>query len=125
MNVGRATTDSARVRLRQILIGAQIAFATMLLVGAALLLQGFVRLQRVPLGFDPNDVLTARISLPRNDGIQMPHGRGNSTNGSSIRSRNPGSCGPPPWAPARRLRRAYAPRFGRLVGAGLIRGSRQ
>ena len=65
MLVGRATTDSARVRLRQILIGAQIAFATMLLVGAALLLQGFVRLQRVPLGFDPDDVLTARISLPR------------------------------------------------------------
>ena len=65
MLVGRATTDSSRVRLRQILIGAQIAFATMLLVSAALLLQGFVRLQRVPLGFDPNDVLTARISLPR------------------------------------------------------------
>ena len=47
------------------LIAAQIAVATMLLVGAALLLQGFVRLQRVPLGFEPDGVLTARISLPR------------------------------------------------------------
>jgi putative ABC transport system permease protein len=36
----------------------------MLLVGAALLLQGFVRLQRVTLGFEPDDVLTARLSLP-------------------------------------------------------------
>jgi putative ABC transport system permease protein len=36
----------------------------MLLVGAALLLQAFVRLQHVPLGFDLGNVLTARISLP-------------------------------------------------------------
>jgi putative ABC transport system permease protein len=65
MLVGRATTDSSRARLRQILIAAQVAVATMLLVSAALLLQGFVRLQRVPLGFEPDSVLTARISLPR------------------------------------------------------------
>jgi predicted permease len=63
--VGRATTDSTRVRLRQVLVAAQIAVATMLLVGGALLLQGFVRLQRVPLGFEPDDVLTARLSLPQ------------------------------------------------------------
>jgi putative ABC transport system permease protein len=63
--LGRATTDSSRVRLRQTLIAAQVAIATMLLVGAALLLQGFVRLQRVPLGFQPDGVLTARISLPQ------------------------------------------------------------
>lgn len=62
---GRATTDPSRARLRQILVAAQIAIATMLLVGAALLLQGFVRLQRVPLGFEADDLLTARISLPR------------------------------------------------------------
>ena len=65
MLAGRATTDPSRARLRQVLIAAQIAVATMLLVGAALLLQGFVRLQRVPLGFEPDGVLTARISLPR------------------------------------------------------------
>ncbi len=63
--LGRATADSSRARLRQVLTAAQVALATMLLVGAALLLQGFVRLQRVPLGFEPDDVLTARISLPR------------------------------------------------------------
>ncbi len=65
MLVGRATADSSRVRLRQTLIAGQIAFATMLLVGAALLLQGFVRLQRVPLGFESDRVLTVRLSLPR------------------------------------------------------------
>ena len=42
-----------------------MALATMLLVGAALLLQSFVRLQHVRLGFEPEGVITARISLPR------------------------------------------------------------
>jgi putative ABC transport system permease protein len=65
MFVGRATTESSRARLRQMVIAAEMALATMLLVSAALLLQGFVRLQRVPLGFDPENVWTARISLPR------------------------------------------------------------
>jgi predicted permease len=64
-HAGRATADSSRVRLRQTLIVGQIAVATVLLVSAALLLQGFVRLQRVPLGFEPESVLTARVSLPR------------------------------------------------------------
>jgi putative ABC transport system permease protein len=64
-NVGRATGDSSRVRLRQMLVVSQIALATMLLVGAVLLLQSFVRLQWVPLGFEPESVLTTRVSLPR------------------------------------------------------------
>jgi putative ABC transport system permease protein len=63
--VGRATTDASRARLRQVLIAAQVGVATMLLVAAALLLQGFVRLQRVSLGFEPNGVFTSRIALPR------------------------------------------------------------
>ena len=66
MLAGRATTESGRVRLRQLLTAAQVALATMLLVGAALMLQGLVRLQRVPLGFEPDGVLTARVSLPQN-----------------------------------------------------------
>lgn len=66
-SVGRTTMDASRVRLRQTLIVGQMALATMLLVVAALLLQGFVRLQRVPLGFQPDNVGTTRISLPRND----------------------------------------------------------
>ena len=52
-------------RLRQGMVAAQVALATTLLVGAVLLLQSFVRLQRVPLGFEPDGVLTARVGLPR------------------------------------------------------------
>jgi predicted permease len=37
----------------------------MLVVLAALLLQSLVQLQQVPLGFDPSDVTTARLSIPR------------------------------------------------------------
>ena len=55
----------AHSRLRHGLVTAQVALATMLLVGAVLLLQSFVRLQTVPLGFDPDGVLTARVGLPR------------------------------------------------------------
>ncbi len=65
MLLGRSTADSSRVWMQQTLIVAQIALATMLVVGAALLLQGFGRLQRVPLGFESGNVLTARLSLPR------------------------------------------------------------
>ena len=64
LGLGRATADPSRARLRQLLTVAQIAVATMLLVGAALLLQAFVRLQHVPVGFAPDGVLTARLSLP-------------------------------------------------------------
>jgi putative ABC transport system permease protein len=39
--------------------------ATMLVVGALLLIQSFVRLQRVDLGFQPDHLLTARIRLPQ------------------------------------------------------------
>ncbi len=43
---------------------AQFALTSLLAVGAAQLLQQCLHLQRMPLGFDPARVLTARISLP-------------------------------------------------------------
>jgi predicted permease len=58
------TTGSSRA-LRQTMVAAQVALATTLLVGTVLLLQSFVRLQQVPLGFSPDGVLTARVGLPR------------------------------------------------------------
>jgi predicted permease len=61
---GRGVTDSSRA-LRQTMVAAQVALATTLLVGSVLLLQSFVRLQRVPIGFAPDGVLTARVSVPR------------------------------------------------------------
>jgi putative ABC transport system permease protein len=71
-HLGRSTPASSRVRLRQLLVAVQLALATMLLVGAGLLLQGFVRLQQVPLGFAPEDVLTLRLSLPGDRSADAP-----------------------------------------------------
>ena len=54
-----------RRRLRSLLIAGETAFSFVLLVGAALLIRSFLRLQEVPLGFRPDGVLTAGMSLPR------------------------------------------------------------
>ena len=51
-------------RMRGVLIAGQVALSLMLLVGAGLLLKSFARLQQVDLGFDPDHVLTARVTLP-------------------------------------------------------------
>ena len=61
---GRGGTDARRATLRRGLVVAQFALTTLLAVGAAQLLQQWLHLQRMPLGFDPARVLTARISLP-------------------------------------------------------------
>jgi putative ABC transport system permease protein len=56
--------SSGRARLRAALIVAEVAIALMLLVGAGLLVQTFIKLQRVDLGFDAHNVLTATVELP-------------------------------------------------------------
>ncbi|MPY89994.1 MAG: FtsX-like permease family protein [Luteitalea sp.] len=50
-------------RLPRILVGAQLALATVLLVGAGLFLRTLMSLQEAPLGFRPDSVLTLRISF--------------------------------------------------------------
>jgi putative ABC transport system permease protein len=50
---------------RRLLVVTQLSLATMVLVAAALLLESFVRLQKVELGFTPSRVTTAMVSLPR------------------------------------------------------------
>ncbi len=59
-----ATAGRGRRRLRSVLVVAEVALSVVLLVGAALLLQSLWALQRVELGFRPDHVLTARLSLP-------------------------------------------------------------
>jgi predicted permease len=49
--------------LRRVLVTAEVALCMLLLVGAGLLVQTFVRLRAVDPGFDPHGVLTARMSL--------------------------------------------------------------
>jgi putative ABC transport system permease protein len=61
---GRGTVSNAGVSLRSALVGGQIAIATVLVVCALLLIQSFARLQKAELGFRPDHLLTASISLP-------------------------------------------------------------
>ena len=62
---GRSGTASRRAsRLRGLLVTAEIALAMILLVGAGLMIQSFIRLRRVDTGFDARSVVTMRMSLP-------------------------------------------------------------
>jgi putative ABC transport system permease protein len=63
----KATSRSssvARPWLRKSLACAELALATILLIGAALLARSLVALQGVPLGFDPASVISFQVSLP-------------------------------------------------------------
>jgi len=59
-----ATGTRAQGRLRSALAAVQLAIALTLLVGAAALVESFVRLQRVNLGFHTDGVLTFEVGLP-------------------------------------------------------------
>ena len=61
----RSSTASVGVRrLRRLLVGAQFAIATPLLIVAGLLLVSLNQLRRVDLGFETEQVLTGSIRLP-------------------------------------------------------------
>jgi putative ABC transport system permease protein len=62
---GRSMVGGAHGRLvRNLLVGFEVAVALVLLVCAGLLIQSFARLSGVNPGFEPEGVLTARISIP-------------------------------------------------------------
>jgi putative ABC transport system permease protein len=50
---------------KSVLVVAEIALATVLLVGAGLLVRSFVLLSSVPVGYDPNNVLTFQVVMPQ------------------------------------------------------------
>ena len=61
---GRSSTEGAgRRRWRNVLVGAELALAVMLLIGAGLLVKSLWRLQQVDLGVDPDRVLTMQLGL--------------------------------------------------------------
>lgn len=62
---GRAIVGGFRhTRFNGALIVTQVALSVLLLAGAGLLMRSFITLQTIDLGFDPNNVLFARLALP-------------------------------------------------------------
>src|SRR5499427_890081 len=61
---GRGSSGAARPRLRNGLAAAELALATVLLIGAALLVQTLIQLQHARVGFEPRGVLTFQLAPP-------------------------------------------------------------
>jgi predicted permease len=59
-------------RLRTAFVGAEVALALILLVGAGLLVRSAIALQRVQLGFEPAGLLSARLTLPESSYQDAP-----------------------------------------------------
>jgi putative ABC transport system permease protein len=61
---GRGSASGPMARVRNVLAAAELALATILLIGAALLLQTLANLQRVQVGFDARGLLTFQLAPP-------------------------------------------------------------
>jgi predicted permease len=61
---GRSANGRAG-RARNFLVAAEVAMATVLLIGAGLLVRSIIGLMNVPLGFETESLFTARVALPR------------------------------------------------------------
>jgi putative ABC transport system permease protein len=75
--LGRSASQARRGTLRQVLVVAQFALATMLVSSAALLAQQLHSLQRASLGIEPERLLIARLTVPQeSENIDLsPHRR--------------------------------------------------
>ena len=60
----RSSIGGQRLLLRNGLVAGELAMATVLLVGAGLLLQSLLRLQQVRLGFRPEGILSFQLAPP-------------------------------------------------------------
>ena len=59
----RSIASSGQTRLRQMLIAGEIALTVVLLAASGLLVRTLIYLETLPPGFDPNNVMTAKLSL--------------------------------------------------------------
>jgi predicted permease len=62
-STGSRAVTSGSSRLRQLLIGAEVALTVVLLASAGLLVRTLIYLESLPPGFDAHDVMTATASL--------------------------------------------------------------
>jgi predicted permease len=62
-SAGSRSVASGSSRLRQVLIGAEVALTVVLLASATLLVRTLIYLETLPPGFDAHDVMTAQVSL--------------------------------------------------------------
>lgn len=60
----RGTSGGTSVRLRNTLAASELALATVLLIGAGLLIKTLANLERVRLGFDSHGLITFQLALP-------------------------------------------------------------
>lgn len=60
----QATVSGARQRMRSALVVAEVALAVILVVGAGLMIRSLSALGRIDLGFEPDRMLTMRLSIP-------------------------------------------------------------
>jgi predicted permease len=56
--------DASAFVVRRVLVAGQVALSLVLLIGAGLLGESFLRIIKTPLGFSPANVLTVNISFP-------------------------------------------------------------
>jgi putative ABC transport system permease protein len=69
---GRGNTGAGGRTLRRVLVSAEVALALMLLTGAGLLLQTFIKLQSADLGFKPENLIAGFTSPPGAAGYNTP-----------------------------------------------------
>ncbi|MEY2564878.1 MAG: hypothetical protein QOH88_3071 [Verrucomicrobiota bacterium] len=61
----RGSTGGRSGMFRNVFVIAEVSLALVLLIGAGLMIRSFMRLQSVETGFNPENVLTMRLQLPK------------------------------------------------------------
>ena len=64
---GRGATGNIGHRMRSALVIAEISLSFILLIVAGLMIRSIIAIQTIEPGFDPNNLLTARLTLPQRD----------------------------------------------------------